>query len=169
MRNDLLWPLEESEARLLILRSIFSKNKKYIQGRTKLAKLDFFLRYPKFLNEALKVIGIPVEEELETDDIETKMIRYRYGPWDHSYYQLLGRLIGKQLIRLVPHSQGLGYQSTETGDSVASSILEYDEWQVILNRIKIIKRHFNKSGNYLKKFIYANFPEITSASWGDKI
>src|SRR4051812_22748181 len=73
-----------------------------IKGRTLLAKLDFFLRYPAFLKKAAGILkkdvathqlGIDSERELES--VESRMVRYHYGPWDHIYYPVLAYLIGK--------------------------------------------------------------------------
>ena len=30
------------------------------------------------------------------------MMRYRYGPWDPSYFAVLGSLVGRELIEVVP-------------------------------------------------------------------
>src|SRR5687767_8037481 len=64
-----------------------------IHGRTLLAKLDFFLRYPEYLRRAAALLRRPVGEAAmgetyrqETTSVESRMVRYRYGPWDHLYY-----------------------------------------------------------------------------------
>jgi hypothetical protein len=48
MRADLFRPSVEGEARLLILIDAFSRGRNSLEGRLKLAKLDFLLRYPRF-------------------------------------------------------------------------------------------------------------------------
>ena len=59
---------------------------KAVEGITKLAKLDFLLRYPTCLERALKELGRdPGEANVqarERTSIEAKMVRFRYGPWD---------------------------------------------------------------------------------------
>src|SRR6266705_4853592 len=60
-----------------------------IEGRTLLAKLDFFLRYPGYLKLAAKILDVKVSNEemgLATDEevnsVESHMVRFLYGPWD---------------------------------------------------------------------------------------
>src|SRR3989304_7704696 len=94
MRPELFYPSPLGEGRLLILINAFTTPTKSLEGRTKLAKLDFFLRYPGHLERALAILGpakISIPEE-EQENIETKMVRYRFGPWDPSYFSLLGTI-----------------------------------------------------------------------------
>ncbi len=66
-----------------------------IEGRTKLAKMDFFVRYPQFLNKAAsKLLSSADYEEVKSQlvvnpTVESHMIRYKYGPWDKKYYLTL--------------------------------------------------------------------------------
>lgn len=77
-------------ARLLLLLNLCGSKGK-ISGLTKLAKLDFFSRYPDFFERATAELGnraAPV-----TDSKESPMIRHNYGPWDHRYnFFLIWRL-----------------------------------------------------------------------------
>jgi hypothetical protein len=106
------------------------------------------------------------EEKL---NIEGRMIRYRYGPWDPSYYAVLGRLIGKGLIEVVPNQRGLSYRTTGLGSNLAKSLAKEDSWLETRNRVKLLKQNFDLSGNNLKNFIYQHFPEVTGTSWGQKL
>src|SRR5580700_8564735 len=69
---------------------------KAVEGITKLAKLDFLLRYPTCLERALSELGRdPREAQVqprERTSIEAKMVRFRYGPWDGRYRRWLGLL-----------------------------------------------------------------------------
>ena len=49
--------------------------------------------------------------------LESRMMRYRYGPWDPSYFAVLGSLVGRGLIEVVPaeSTNALGYRTTEAG------------------------------------------------------
>src|SRR5437588_2238107 len=101
-------------SRLLLLISLCGKPRKPtvkseklpgIEGRTLLAKLDFFIRYPVYLKRAAKLLHTEISDEdlgLATDEemhsVESHMVRYLYGPWDHIYYSALAYLIGKGLI-----------------------------------------------------------------------
>ena len=169
MRKELFMPAMESEARLLLLIDAFTSEIKTLEGRTKLAKLDFFLRYPDFMSRALKIRNPDAVLELkysEVNNIETRMVRYRYGPWDPSYYVILGRLIGKGLIETVPITRGLGYRTTQSGHSVATKFAVNENWAEVAVRTRLLRRHFDLKGSTLKDFIYKHFPEFTNASWG---
>ena len=95
---------ELHEARLLLLLGYFAGNDGTgrIQGLTKLAKLDFLLRYPVMLERALeakRLSAASVEiEPHERTSVESRMVRYRFGPWDHRYRMLLNILIAKDLV-----------------------------------------------------------------------
>jgi hypothetical protein len=172
LRKELFQPSIESEARILLLINAFTTPTKSLEGRTKLAKLDFLLRYPSFMQRALAIRTSSQVMELASEEqhnIEGRMIRYRYGPWDPSYYSILGRLIGKGLIETVPNQRGLSYRSTERGTQIAKAIAKEESWSETSVRVKLLKQNFNLSGNALKDFIYEHFPEVTSASWGQKI
>jgi hypothetical protein len=60
-----------------------------VEGRTLLAKLDFFLRYPIYLKRAALILNNEDVSAITSDEIntvESRMIRYLYGPWDTVYY-----------------------------------------------------------------------------------
>lgn len=172
MHKELFQPTPEGEVRLLLLIDAFTGETKSLEGRTKLAKLDFFLRYPNFMARALAVrrpnlkVNVAPQERL---NIEGRMIRYRYGPWDPSYYAILGRLVGKGLVRPVPTTQGIGYRTTSTGQSLAQSLATHEIWVDVAARAKLLRRHFDLSGNKLKEFVYEHFPEVAGASWGKQL
>lgn len=172
MRPERFQPTLESEARLLLLISAFSQATKVLEGRTKLAKLDFLLRYPKYLQQALAIRRPQLQIDVggsQPADIESRMVRYRYGPWDPAYFALLGRLIGKGLIRPVPYNRGIGYKVTDRGQGVADSLSREPSWEPISERVAVLRRHFDLAGTTLKNFIYEHFPEVTRASWGESL
>lgn len=172
MRPELYQPTPAGEARLLLLIDAFSGDGKALEGRTKLAKLDFLLRYPSFLKRALEVrapnrdFAIILEDE---GTIEVRMVRYRYGPWDPAYFALLGGLIGRGLVKPVPVARGIGYVTTERGRQLAQSLSATGAWEPVAESVKLLKRHFDLSGTSLMKFIYENFPEVTQARWGEQL
>jgi hypothetical protein len=116
----------ESEARLLLLIDAFTQSGRSVQGRVKLAKLDFLLRYPRFYRRALEVKGKKITDAPAADelDIENRMVRYRYGPWDPAYYALLGSLLGRGLIETVPEGRYVGLRTTALGAELASQLAE---------------------------------------------
>ena len=172
MRTEQFQPSLDGEGRLLLLISAFSRGSRVLEGRTKLAKLDFLLRYPHYLKRALEIrkpSGGDLVDPDGTLDIEGSMVRYRYGPWDPSYYALLGRLIGKGLIQQVPYARGLGYKATNAGCTVADKLGSEPAWDMVNDRLNVLYKHFNLAGTSLMKFIYDHFPEITQATWGDRL
>lgn len=161
----------DDELRILLLIHCFTTPKQCLRGRTKLAKLDFFLRYPKYLRRAVFIRNSEeVEiEKFEKDNIDNRMVRYKYGPWDPSYYYTLGNLIGKRLVKTVKTKKGIGYKTTEKGDKIAENAKGERAWSVTWDRIRVVKRNLNLTGNSLKEFIYENFPKVTNANWGEEI
>lgn len=173
MRRDLFRPTEDGEARLLLLIGAFSGPSRVLEGRTKLAKLDFLLRYPQFLQRALNLrrpaLGKQVAVPDSADDIEARMVRYRFGPWDPAYFALLGRLVGKGLIAIVPYARGIGFRTTDLGGKIATELAQTDPWKPVAERARLLKRAFDISGSNLTKFVYENFPEVATAAWGDPL
>jgi hypothetical protein len=177
MQRALFQPTPEGEARLLLLISAFSTDGASLEGRTKLAKLDFLLRYPPFFARALaKRPGLTgrartaIEQaQSEGQTIESRMMRYRYGPWDPAYFALLGRLVGKGFVQPISEGAGVGYQATERGKQISEALAATDAWATIAERAALLKIHFNLTGNGLKNFIYENCPEVAGASWGQTL
>ncbi len=172
MKLELFQPTPEAEARLLLLINAFTGPTKSLEGRTKLAKLDFLLRYPRYFEEALRIrsprVAWPIPDS-EQPAIENRMIRYRYGPWDPAYFTLLGRLIGRGLVRPVPTRHGIGYRTTGEGRALASSVGATAPWADTQAMTVLLRRHFDLSGRSLKNFVYEHFPEVTAAAWGQRL
>lgn len=163
----------EGEARLLLLINAFSAGDGSLQGRTKLAKLDFLLRYPRFFRRAMVLRNIKVDtaaEVAEENNIEQRMVRYRYGPWDPAYYALLGALLGRGLITTIPTGNYLGFRTTARGREIAAQLAATDAWQPVAARADLLRRTFRtQQGTFLKNWIYEHFPEVTQASWGESL
>lgn len=169
MNRDLFQPSSVGQIRLLLLIDAFSGTRDGLEGRTKLAKLDFLLRYPAFFRRAMAIkapnVALPPNIE-DAELIETRMVRYRYGPWDPAYFALLGGLIGRGLTVPVFTKRGISYRNTEKGHRLAAELARTESWGPIATRVRYLYRHFNLSGTTLKEFVYANFPEVANASWG---
>ncbi|MEM7114355.1 MAG: hypothetical protein AAF614_18110, partial [Chloroflexota bacterium] len=107
--------LELHAARILLLLKHAGgkrgKNKGRIVGRTKLAKLDFFVRYPTYLAKAQNTATDP--SKLPRPD--SPMIRYKYGPWDDKYYNVFALLISRGLVSITPSKDGDNFMLTERG------------------------------------------------------
>lgn len=78
-------PFEFHVARVLLLINAFSRGAaQRLEGLTKLAKLDFLLRYPVYLEQLLTLRERPLPASLQPDanerlGLESAMIRYKYG------------------------------------------------------------------------------------------
>ena len=97
------------------------------------------------------------------------MVRYRYGPWDPSYFALLGSLLGRGLIYIVPYKRGLGYKTTEKGAGLAAKVRSDDAWAEVSASASLLRRHLNFAGSTLKNFIYDYFPEVATARWSEEL
>lgn len=160
----------EGQARLLLLIDAFSASPGTLQGRVKLAKLDFLLRYPQFFRRAMRAKGREVKERPSVDEenIDQRMVRYRYGPWDPAYYALLGALFGRGLIETIPEGRYTGLRTTAAGKEVAAAIAAAPAWSDVASRAKQLKTAFRTTtGTKLRDFIYEQFPEVAQARWGE--
>ncbi|GAB4237314.1 MAG: hypothetical protein Kow00121_64420 [Elainellaceae cyanobacterium] len=147
-----------------------------IEGRTLLAKLDFFLRYPVYLKKAAQILnstseisnqdlGLSTEDEIHS--VESKMVRYLYGPWDNLYYIVLAYLIGKELIQ-VEKKQGTEiFRLTVKGNATVSELVSDPMYADLIHRANTVYKLFHKYKGYrLKEFIYKNFPEVVNREIG---
>jgi hypothetical protein len=156
--------IEFHAARLMLLMSICGVSGR-LDGLTKMAKLDFFARYPDFF-EAARAASTPDAEQMSEpasvsdERVESAMVRHHYGPWDKRYYHVLSHLEAKGLIavRKVGNSYQIGL--TEIGKERAKSLASKASFFPLVGRMREIKKVFGKkSGSYLKNLIYALFDE----------
>jgi hypothetical protein len=159
--------LELHAARLLLLLN-YAGVKGKIVSRTKIAKMDFFVRYPVYLKKAAEIKNILIDDEVDIKP-ESPMVRYKYGPWDSKYYNVFALLVAKGLITVIPSEKGDIFELTDRG-RYAVQELNTLEFQKIIKRCEIVSDLFrNKTGSAIKDFIYEFFPEVTSRSWGEEI
>lgn len=153
-------------ARLLILLDAFSEDDHDggIEGLTKLAKLDFLLRYPVMLELALKAKGRSVREvqleEHERQSVESEMVRYRFGPWDHRYRKFLNILSAKGLTSISIEGRKVVITLTKQGRDLARQLTTQELFEQYSRRARLLKRHFDLTATNLMRFIYETFPEI---------
>jgi hypothetical protein len=175
----ILTDLEKDESvhlgRLLLLLHVFNGENKTgeIEGLTKLAKLDFFLRYPVYLERALKINGKKMKKalprEYERKSVEARMVRFKYGPWDFRYRRFLNMLIGKHFAYIRQEGRSYYLGITEEGIKAAKKIEQDPVFSDLIDRAKTIKSNFNFGGTWLMRFIYKNFPEIGTLQYGREI
>lgn len=175
---DVFYYLEKNEelnlSRMLILLGVFAgKNNRSINGITKVVKLDFLLRYPLYLDRALKAKGKDsgkIElKEYEKLSVESKMIRYKYGPWDPKYHKYFNILAAKGILTIFLQKRTVKINLTDKGLKIYRILSEQGIYQDYEKRSRILKMNFNQSGRVLTDFIYDNFPEIVSLNMGEII
>lgn len=163
-------------ARLLILlRAASGKRKtKPVEGIMKLAKLDFLLRYPNCLERLLKVKDGDVEaahiQPFERGNVEAKMVRFRYGPWDDRYRRWIGLLVARGLADTYTKGKTVNVGLTERGQNVAAQLAALEEYQDLAARSKLVVDAVGGMGaTKLKEFVYQTFPELVDMRWGEEI
>ncbi len=164
--NDLDQSPSLHVTRLVVLLHAFAQGSDGgpIEGLTKLAKLDFLIRYPLMLQRALEVRGRPTSdvhlEEHEKFSVESQMVRYRFGPWDHRYREFLNILVGKGLASVSIEGRKVVISITERGEFLAEELAENTQFHAYATRAKALKRHLDLSATNLMNFIYDTFPEV---------
>jgi DNA-binding PadR family transcriptional regulator len=142
-----------------------------------LAKLDFFVRYPDFFKQIQLHLSEDKGSALNLDTantglVESSMIRYKYGPWDSRYYQLLAYLEGRRLLEVTKGSKGsFVFKLTEAGLEIARRFAQEDSYSELCQHMKEVKDLIGgKSGGVLKSLIYKVFDkEIASLPMGEII
>jgi len=159
---------------LLLLQAKDLRAAKTIEGITKLAKYDFLLRYPNCLERALEAAKKRPEraevKEHERTTIETKMIRFRYGPWDKRYRRWIGLLVARGLATTGIKGKTVHVGLTEKGRQIAEQLSQNEEFHDTKMRSDLIVSAFGSySATRIKDFIYEVFPELETMKWGDEI
>jgi hypothetical protein len=166
---------ELHESRLIILMFAFTgiDGTGAIEGLTKLAKLDFLLRYPVMLKRALEAKDKSIRdikiEDYEMQNVESEMVRYRFGPWDYRYHSILNILVAKGLVKIVMEGRKIVISLTEKGIEFAKILTSNPEFEQYTFRSLVIKRSFDLTATNLMHFIYDTFPEIVSLNSGKRI
>lgn len=172
LQRRLLTESNYHQARLLLLLAGFSNEEESFTGLTRLVKLDFLLRYPAMASRLLPADAEWAEGTEPTRDellaVESRMIRYRYGPWDDRYYPMLGALVGRSMLRFTG-GRSFAVQVTEIGRRVASQIAGLPEWQRTAARVHVLREHLDFSGERLKNMIYEHLDEVAALPQGSEI
>ena len=165
--------VEFHAARLLLLMEICGV-KGRIDGLTKMAKLDFFTRYPDFFSVAHEAITTQSPKTVSQhgeDPVESAMVRHHYGPWDKRYYHVLAYLEARSLT--VVRKEGKSYQIslTDLGRQRAQALAAQEPFKPLVARMKEVKKAFGgKTGTFLKNLIYRLFDEeVAQRAMGKEI
>lgn len=175
---DVVTSLDKDEdvhlARILVLLRAFQEpDRPAVEGITKLAKLDFLLRYPSCLQTALRARGVR-DEAIPVDDfealtIEARMIRYRYGPWDHRYRKFLNILAAKGLVTAQAQGQTINIDLTDAGVEISDELAKNPAFSRVFSRARLLKKHLDIKARALMEFIYQTFPELSSLEYNEGI
>ena len=177
LREDLAY----HQARVLLLVDAVAAARGHqgrVDGLTKLAKLDFLLRYPALapsvldrLSAADPRLRLPASEAADPADVEAPMIRYKYGPWDDRYYAIIGALVGRGLLHYVPGRRGsVALAPTPAGRQLAGRLASTDKWGDIAERSKVIaESSAGMTGNALKTLIYQRLASLMDRQIGEVI
>ena len=151
--------VEFHAARLLLLMLVCGTAGR-IDGLTKMAKLDFFSRYPDFFLVARAAEGEPENPRTVSEGmvVESSMVRHHYGPWDKRYYHVLAHLEAKRLITVSKEKKSYQIALTPLGKERAKTLAELPSFASLVDRLKQIRETFGKkTGTYLKDLIYRLF------------
>jgi hypothetical protein len=149
--------LEFHAARLLLVFALCGTSGR-IDSLTKLAKLDFFVRYPDFFNQVCQQLGVASETTVVAT--ESAMVRHHYGPWDQRYYQLLAYLEGRGLIEARSKGNAIDLTLTKAGHAAANTLKREKVYETVCEHMRNVKKVLGrKSGSALKNLIYRTFDE----------
>jgi hypothetical protein len=161
--------VEFHAARLLLLLHLCGKEGE-VDGLTKLAKLDFFARYPAFFARACAHLHKPIP--YVSAGVEAEMVRHHYGPWDHRYYHVLAYLEGSGLVRVRKEgASGYRFTLTELGKSAATRLSAQEAFSEIAEHMRRVKSVLgDRKGDTLKRLIYELFSkEVAERPLGEAI
>lgn len=155
-------------ARLLLLLRFAGEDGR-VRGLKKLAKLDFFVRYPELFAKTFKSAE---NRRLLLPEGDGGMVRHHYGPWDHRYYMLLALLEGSRLIETARRGTNTyQFSLTDKGREYADALAARDEFASItslIRRVGTVCRKMN--GTTLAEKIYATLrEEVTARTLGSPI
>ena len=155
-------------ARLLLLLKVCGVGGR-IEGLTKLAKLDFFVRYPDFFVRAAKHLNKQVS--LTTREVDSEMVRHHYGPWDKRYYSVLPFLESHRLITVAKEGGAFVFALTDEGKAAAKNLERRAEFSDQVGRMREVKRLFGQwKGTTLKDLVYHVFDdEVGKKALGEVI
>lgn len=165
--------LELHAARLLLLILLCGKKLKgtkrtRIEGLTKMAKLDFLVRYPEFFDRLAKHLDNGAKTPLQT--VESSMVRFHYGPWDKRYYHILGYLESRDLL-MVGKKKGFEFELTEKGTEIARILEQRKSFLQLSEHMRQVKTLVGDiGGTKLKDLIYTVFgKEVVDRRMGESI
>lgn len=149
--------IELHAGRLVLLIQACGGSAGAITGLTKMAKLDFFVRYPDFF---FSLVGNTVQRT-GPSTIEAAMVRHHYGPWDKRYYHVLGFLEARGLITISKSGKGRGafrIALTKDGKAKAKELSASAAFVALFQFMQVVAEQLgSRTGNELKNLVYSKF------------
>lgn len=156
---------------LLLVRAVAREpgNAGKLDGLTKLAKLDFLVRYPALapvileeLDEHDDDLHLSEEDITEPTNVTDPMTRYKYGPWDDRYYPIIGALVARGLLRYARGRRGsVALVPTPNGKTLADDLATDPAWTDVVDQCRAVARaSAGMTGNALKEAIYERLAEL---------
>ncbi len=174
--DSLRWVVDDlayHQARVLLLvKAVAAEpgHQRKLDGLTKLAKLDFLVRYPALAPVILDgLTDLDPKMHLADDDVsaptevEDPMTRYKYGPWDDRYYPVIGALVSRRLLRYVQGRRGsVALTATPAGKRFADELVAQEPlWREVADRCDAIaEASVGLTGNALKERIYERLADL---------
>lgn len=154
-------------ARLLLLLGICGISGRIV-GLTKLAKLDFFVRYPEFFDKAAAATNESIRSAAKI--VESSMVRYHYGPWDKRYYEILAYLRSRGLIQITQEKNTYVFKLTSLGNEKVKLLKKQLAYKTLCEQMLRVKKAFGqKAGSTLKNMIYKIFQEEVTKRTLDEV
>lgn len=156
---------------LILVRAVAREpgNAGKLDGLTKLAKLDFLVRYPALapvvldeLDEGDEALHLTKEDVVEPTNVSDPMTRYKYGPWDDKYYPIIGALVARGLLRYARGRRGsVALVPTPAGRSLADDLATDPAWTDVVDQCAAVAHaSAGMTGNALKEAIYQRLAEL---------
>lgn len=141
-----------------------------IDGLTKMAKLDFLVRYPEFFEKLAKHLGRR-HASTPLQDVESSMVRFHYGPWDERYYHILAYLEARGLLKVEKDGSTFKLGLTDHGAEIARAFTDKDSFSPLAEHMKQVKKLVGSmGGTKLKDLIYDVFgKEVVDRKMGESI
>lgn len=160
------------QSRVMMLIALVSANREHsgkLDGLTKLAKLDFLVRYPALAAEVLDDLDpddprlhLTAQDKAEPTLVDDPMVRYKYGPWDDRYYPVIGALVSRGLVRYARGRRGsVALVATPAGKALASDLATNALWRDVADRCEAVSEASGGlTGNALKDLIYSRLAAL---------
>lgn len=149
-----------------------------IYGRGKFSFYDFLVRYPFYLEQALRIknkengIKELKIKPYETEEAFSPMLRHIRGPWDHKYPDILNYMVSKDLINVHysfynSSKKAFCITLTNLGVEVAKKIQK--EEQIWTKRMEAINTLFRKDAQNqtVEMFVREYFPTLILGNAGE--